>query len=101
MLDFLRRKPRPGTPYDGPVAYNDGPDVGHVPGYYALTDGGKQLRAPLVRCCWVDHAPGDDEDGAGHYEIAHRADGSHRYVPPPGSNVDLETLVEGHGGITA
>ncbi|MBI3936411.1 MAG: hypothetical protein HY323_05495 [Betaproteobacteria bacterium] len=94
LLDRLRY--RPGDRYDGPVAFTDEDGYKRLPlGYYALTRDGKSLRRPLLRLVWVDDAPGDPDDGSGHYEVAHRSD------PPvkAGRIVPLQSHMTGKGSV--
>lgn len=68
------KKFKVGEAYDGPMAVFDGEEVGHVHGFYALTDDGKELRKPLVRLMHVDLAPGDDDDGNQEFRVAGKND---------------------------
>lgn len=68
----------PGRRYAGPAAYCDDYTLVPRPGFYALKGDGKSFRRPLLRLVWVDDAPGDPEDGAGHYEAATTADAATR-----------------------
>jgi hypothetical protein len=70
-------RPAAGERYEGPVTYTTDPLIGRA-GYYALDDvktdkGGEnlhQIKEPHVMLTWVDEAPGDDEDGSGHFIVA-------------------------------
>lgn len=74
FLARQRQKRRAGQTYFGPATFSDDYSLVPRPGFYALTaDGRTVLRdAPLVS---VDDAPGDDENGACHYEYAGPNDG--------------------------
>lgn len=67
----LRKAPtvEPGSTWNGPAAYSTDPHIGR-PGYYALTEDGQEILEPHVMLTYVDEAPGNDEDGSGHYEVA-------------------------------
>jgi hypothetical protein len=91
MRSLLRRGPKPGTVFDGLVTYCHDYSLVEKPGYYALGEDGKQLQKPLLRLTWVDDAPGDEDDGSGHYEVSAKTDPISR----AGAPVPLEA--ESHG----
>lgn len=64
-----RQSRRAGTPYDGPACWSTDYSLVPRPGYYALTADGKHV-LPDVPLVYVDDAPSDHTDGAGHYEYA-------------------------------
>jgi hypothetical protein len=92
-LRFL--KPRAGTRWYGPAAYCTDYALVPRPGYYALSDDGKQLRKPLLRLVCVDDAPGDNKDGSCHYEVA----GKNDPVQRQGKVVKMKARLEGTAGI--
>lgn len=96
-MGLFRRKPAPGTRWDGPAAWCDDASVDHRRGFYALTDDGKALRRPLVRLVGVDDAPGDPTDGAWHLEVAGPDD------PPQkeGRIVSFEFEGQGRAGVAS
>lgn len=60
MFGIFRQK---GKPFFGDVCRADHPR--HGPGYYAIgKNGSPNFRVPLR---WMDGAPGDDDDGSGHF----------------------------------
>jgi len=83
-----------GNPWEGYACYSTDPQIGR-PGYYALEDDGKTIREPHVMLTWVDEAPGDDDDGSGHYEVANMDVAYHIQLPPSlnPNTVDLEATV--------
>jgi len=58
MLGFLHK----GKRFDGDVCRADHPR--HGAGYYAVGKNGPNFRIPLR---WVDEAPGDPDNGSGHF----------------------------------
>lgn len=59
--------------YTGLKAFCNDDSVGFVPGFYALTDDGKQLLlrgGKPVRLMHVDLAPGDPDDGSEEFLVA-------------------------------
>lgn len=95
MFDLLRRvSVRRGQHYDGPVTYCDDYALVPRPGFYA-TDGRNVNRH--LRLVYVDDAPGDPDDGSGHFEVAGRKDPVQR----PGDRVvTLEVQVAGSAELT-
>lgn len=97
MLSLLSRcRVRRGSRYDGPAAYCDDYALVPRPGFYALDKTGKNVNRH-VRLIYVDDAPGDPDDGSGHYEIAGRKDPVQR-----GGDrvVQLEAKVAGSAELT-
>src|SRR6185503_7344112 len=94
LLDRLRR--RPGDRYDGPAAYCDDYALVPRPDFYALDPTCKKVTKQ--RLIYVDDAPGDPEDGSGHYEIAGRRDPVQR----PGERIVSlgPVVVESHAELT-
>jgi hypothetical protein len=97
VLDRLRRlRFRRGDRYDGPACYCTDYSLVPRPGFYALDATGKRVN-PHVRLVYVDDAPGDPNDGSGHYEIAGRKDPEQR----PGERVvELAVAVKGSAELT-
>ena len=96
---MLRRlfQPRPGTRYEGHACYTDDYQLVPRPGYYALTDDGKQLRKPLLRLVCVDDAPGDPDGIACHYEVAAKNDP----IQKRNANVRVKATLHGESGVAA
>ncbi len=90
-----------GTRYDGPATYCDDYAAVPRPGFYALhveRDGSARRINPRLRLVYVDDAPGDPDDGSGHFEVAGKRDPVQR----PGERVvDLgPVVVESHAELT-
>ena len=83
-----------GSVWEGFACYSTDPQIGR-PGYYALNDDAMTIREPHVMLTWVDDAPGDDDDGSGHYEVADMDVAYHIQLPPSlnPNTVDLSTEV--------
>jgi len=94
---MLRRLfgPKPGTRYEGPACYTDDYQAVPRPGYYALTDDGRNLRKPLMRLVCVDDNPGDPDGRACHYEVASKTDP----VQKRNANVTVAVNLEGQSGV--
>lgn len=90
MLASLQQRLRAGKRYDGAAAWCDDYALVRRPGYYALDKTGKIVLRDVPLVC-VDDAPGDDEDGACHYEFAGPKDNPQRQ----GRVIDLEVIAEG------
>lgn len=89
------RKPKAGSRWNGPSAYCHDYQLVEKPGYYALEDDGKtflKIMGDLVRLTYVDDAPGVEDDGTGHYEVASKTDPVARQGPV---TVDLEARAKG------
>lgn len=71
---FGNKRPRPGYVWEGPACYTDDYTAVQRPGFYALTEDGKNLIQPPLRLVYIDDAPGDPTDGSGHYEVASATD---------------------------
>jgi len=99
LFDRFRRVaggPQPGDPYQGPACWCDDYQLVPRPGYYALDSTGKQVLGNVPLVC-VDDAPGDEQNGACHYEYAGPKDNPQRQ----GRIVALEAHIEGRGGMSA
>lgn len=94
-----RSAPPAGMLWTGPAAYTMDYSIVDKPGFYALTEDGKEFRRPLVRLVMVDDAPGNDEDGSCHLEVASSSDPAqmHRGLRV----VSLSTEVEGTSDVAA
>lgn len=90
LLAKWRQSRRAGQPYHGPACWSTDYTLVPRPGFYALDPTGKKVLAnvPLV---YVDDAPGDHMDGAGHYEYAGPKDNPQRQGRP----VELEAHAVG------
>lgn len=99
LLDKLRGGPKPGDVWEGPSCWTDDYSVVKQPGYYALTDDGKELRKPLVRLVGVAHSPDPDDDGH-HLEVAGPNDPPHRFQEQGTNVISLESHTNGEGGVT-
>lgn len=90
------KKHKVGDVYKGPMAVFDGEEVGHVHGFYALDETGKQLLKPLVRLMHVDLAPGDDDDGKQEFRVAGK---NHPSTTTSERLVDFEAEAHGNGKV--
>lgn len=88
--------PDPGTVYEGPACYVNDYEAVERPGFYALTDDGKDLLRPLIRLVMVDDAPNDPDNGHCHLEVAYANDGPQKtnrnvpITPRPEAVVEME-----------
>lgn len=71
---------RAGQPYDGPACWCDDYMAVPRPGFYALSEDGRDILKEYPLVC-VDDAPGDPEDGSCHYEYAGPDDNPYRHNP--------------------
>jgi hypothetical protein len=94
-MSILRRGPKPGTVWEGSAAFCTDYALVKRPGFYALSDDGKSFRKPLLRLVMIDDAPGDDEDGACHLEVAGNEDPPQR----AGRVVDLSSATNGSADV--
>lgn len=91
-----------GQKWDGPAAYSTDPIIGR-PGFYALDEDGRQLLDPAVMLTYIDEAPGNDEDGSGHYIVVNPDEPYYTHRPPHLDDpkyVELAATVEGVGGVS-
>jgi hypothetical protein len=94
--------PSHGDTWTGPTMWTTDPHIGR-PGYYALSPEGAILDPPVM-LTWVDEAPGNDEDGSGHFVVS-TEEPYFSHLPEsinPASPrvVNLEAHTHGTGGVS-
>lgn len=93
-------RPAGGSVWYGPLCYSTDPEIGR-PGFYGLDEEGHMTLDPPVLLTHIDEAPGDPDDGTGHWIVADPNEPyfSHAPYQPEARLVDLESSVAGEGGV--
>lgn len=98
LFDKKPKGPEPGTPYYGPACYCDDYAAVPRPGYYALSEDGREILADRPLVC-VDDAPGNPDNPACHYEHAGPTDNPQRRADGTETPVGRVVQFEAHDAI--